>query len=129
MPRYMKLSIATFLMLACLVPAASAYPRVFVRGAFVGPAFYGPTWYGPGWVEPYGVVRVPVTGTVKFETKMKDPSVFVDGGYAGALEKLKSFPLQPGPHTVELRDRDDRTFFLQRINVIAGKTIKLTPPR
>ena len=39
------------LALVCIVPIASANPRVIVGGYF-GPAYYGPGWYGPGWVAP-----------------------------------------------------------------------------
>jgi len=40
---------------------------------YYGPAYYyGPAWYGPGWGAPYGYYRGPVTGGVKFDTKMED---------------------------------------------------------
>src|SRR6266700_5579499 len=131
MSRYLKLSIIALLALVCIVPAASARPRVVVGGYFgpsyyYGPAWYGP-WYGPGWGGPYGYVRGPATGGVKFETKMKDASVYVDGGYAGTVGKLKTFQLRPGTHDVELRDHDGHSYYQERIEVVAGKTLKLSP--
>jgi hypothetical protein len=127
MSRYLKLSIIALLALVCIVPVASAHPRVIVGGYF-GPAYYGPAWYGPGWYEPYGYYnRGPVTGGVKFETNMKDASVYVDGGYAGTVGKLKTFQLKPGSYNVELRDHEGRSFYQERIEVIAGKTLKLVP--
>src|ERR1700720_2936555 len=97
MYRYLKLSTITLLAVLCIAPLASARPRVFVGGYFgpgyYGPAFYGPAWYGPGWgwygsgwaPYGYGYTAAPTTGSVKFETKMKDASVYVDGGYAGTV--------------------------------------------
>jgi hypothetical protein len=122
--RYMKLSLLALLALVCIVPAASARPRIFIGGYF-GPTFYGPAWYGPGWVAPYGYVNGPVTGSLKFETKMKDAAVYVDGAYAGTVAELKTFHLRPGDHNIELRDHDGRSFYQERVDVIAGKTLKI----
>jgi hypothetical protein len=58
---------------------------------------------------------------------MKDASVFVDGGYAGTVGKLKTFQLRPGSYNIELRDHDGHSFYQERIEVIAGKTLKLVP--
>jgi hypothetical protein len=140
MSRYLKFSVIALLALICIVPAASARPRVFVGGyfgpGFYGPAYYGPAWYGPGWGwgapygygYGYGYERGPATGGVKFDTKKdKDANVYVDNAYAGTVGELKTFQLKPGEHAVELRDRDGHSFFEERVNVIAGKTIKLNP--
>ncbi len=54
-----------------------------------GPGFYyvsglyGYGSYGLGWYEPYGYVAGPTAGKVKFDTKVKDAQVYVDGAYAG----------------------------------------------
>jgi hypothetical protein len=127
MSRSLKVSIIALLALVCIVPVASARPPIVIVGGYYGPAYYGPAWYGPGWVAPYGYVRAPVTGGVKFVTKMKDASVFVDGGYAGTVGKLKTFQLRPGTHDIELRDHDGHSFYQERVDVIAGKTLKLVP--
>ena len=123
----MKYFAIGLLALAVFVPAASAQPVVVFRGYF-GPAWYGPGyygWYGPGYVAPYAYLPGPNVGKVKIETKMKDADVFVDGGYAGTVEQLKTFPLKPGEHDIELRDPSGNSFFQEHIDVIAGKTIKL----
>ena len=115
------------LALAIFVPAASAHPRVFIGGYF-GPGFYGPAyygWYGPGYIAPYAAVPGPYAGEVKFDTKMKDAGVYVDGGYAGTVRKLGTFPLRPGTHDIELRNPAGQTIFQEKIDVLAGKTIKL----
>ena len=127
MTRYMKYSAMVLLALAIFVPVASARPRIFIGGYFGGP-FYGPAyygWYGPGYYAPYAVEPAPYAGRVKFETKMKDASVYVDGGYAGTIRQLGTFPLRPGTHNLELRDPSGQTIFQERVDVLAGKTIKL----
>ena len=127
MTRYWKYSAMVLLALAIFVPVASARPRIFIGGYFGGP-FYGPAyygWYGPGYYAPYAVEPAPYAGRVKFETKMKDASVYVDGGYAGTVRQLGTFPLRPGTHNLELRDPSGQTIFQERVDVLAGKTIKL----
>ena len=68
---------------------------------------------------------VPNVGKVKFDTKMKDAGVYVDGGYAGTVHQLGTFPLRPGDHNIELRSPDGQTIFQEHVDVLAGKTIKL----
>jgi hypothetical protein len=127
MTRYWKYSAMVLLALAIFVPVASARPRIFIGGYYGGP-FYGPAyygWYGPGYYAPYAVEPAPYAGKVKFETKLKDASVYVDGGYAGTIRQLGTFPLRPGTHNLELRDPSGQTIFQERVDVLAGKTIKL----
>jgi hypothetical protein len=127
MTRILKYSALALLALAVFVPAASARPFVVVGGYF-GPGFYAPAyygWYGPGYAVPYAAVPAPSVGKVKFDTKMKDAGVFVDGGYAGTVRQLGTFPLRPGTHDIELRDPSGHTIFQEHIDVLAGKTIKL----
>jgi hypothetical protein len=126
MTRYWKYSAMALLALAIFVPAASARPFVVV-GGYYGPGFYGPAyygWYGPAYAVPYAV-PAPNVGKVKFDTKMKDAGVFVDGGYAGTVRRLGTFPLRPGTHDIELRDPSGHTIFQEHLDVLAGKTIKL----
>ncbi len=132
MTRYWKQSLIVLLALAIFVPIASASPRIFFSGGFYGPAYYGPTYYGPayygpGWVRPYAVVPGPASGKIKIETKFKDANVYVDGGFAGTVGQLKTFPLHVGSHDIELRDRDGRSFYQERVEVVGGKTTKLVP--
>jgi hypothetical protein len=126
MTRYWKYSAMVLLALAIFVPVASARPHVFIGGYF-GPGFYGPGygWYGPAYVAPYGELPGPFVGKVKFDTKMKDAGVFVDGAYAGTVRQLGTFPLRPGDHDVELRNPAGQTMFQEHIDVRAGKTLKL----
>lgn len=129
MTRFLKFAAIGLLALAIFVPAASARPGIIV-GGYWGPGFYGPAygWYGPGWYGPgyYGAYgAVPNTGKIKFDTKMKDSGIYVDGGYAGTVKQLGSFSLRPGDHDIELRSPSGQTIFEQKVNVVVGKTIKL----
>jgi hypothetical protein len=128
MTRYWKYFAMALLSLAIFVPAASARPGFVFRGYFGGP-FYGPAyygWYGPAYYGPYAMVPGPNAGGVKFDTKMKDAGVYVDGGYAGTVRQLGTFSLRPGTHNLELRDPSGQTIFQEKVDVLAGKTMKLT---
>lgn len=64
-------------------------------------------------------------GYVKLDTKLKDASVYVDGGFADKVAKVKKFALRPGNHEIELRDSDGRPIFKERIAVLVDKTTTL----
>src|SRR5258708_1213668 len=64
-------------------------------------------------------------GYVKVKTDRKDASVFVDGGFADKVEKVKKFALRPGNHNIELRDSDGRTLYKEQVAVLVGKTTEL----
>jgi hypothetical protein len=125
--RFARLLIIGALAIALFAPLASAHPPFVFFGGYYGPGFYGPAWVGPGWVGPYGYVYGPNAGSVKIESKMKDAAVYVDGGYAGTVAQLKNFHLRVGNHDIELRDPSGHSFYQERINVIGGKTIKISP--
>ena len=123
MKRLMMLCIAAAMMMAPL--AAFARPgRVFVTPAFGG-GYYSPFWgpypYGYGY---YGYA--PTTGAVKFDTKVKDAEVYIDGAYAGTIGKLKTMNLRPGSYDIEVR-ASGRTQFDKKVYVAAGKTLHLNP--
>jgi len=119
--------LVALLTLAPLAPNATAQRArvVVVGGGFYGPGWgWGPRWYGPGWYGGPGYYVRP-TGNVKIETKVKGDSIFVDGGYAGLTDKLKKFPLQPGTHTIAIKDPDGRQVYQQRVEVLLGQTTKI----
>jgi hypothetical protein len=141
MTRYFKVAGLALLALLTFAPFASAQRARFAFRGYFGPGFYGPSfyggWYGPGWYgpgsyglgwyEPYGYVPANAAGKVKIETKAKDAEVYVDGGYAGTVKQLGTFPLKAGAHDVELRDPHGQSFYQQQIDVIAGKTVDIRP--
>jgi len=126
MKRLLKYSAIALLALMTSVPIASA------RGFYVGPGFYGGVgwgyypgyWYGP-WYGYGPGYYVPNAGEVEISTKHKGDQIFVDGGFAGRTGELKKFPLRAGTHTIELRNADGQTFYQEKVNVIAGKTLKI----
>lgn len=143
MKRNLKIAGLALLSVLFLAPFASAQRLAFRGGfgfgprVFVGPSFYyGPGWYagwygpgvyGLGWYEPYGFVPSNAAGKVKIETKAKDAQVYVDGGYAGTVKQLGTFPLKSGTHNIELRDPNGQSFYQEQVSVIPGKTVDLKP--
>ena len=121
MSRMWKLAAVVILAMAILAPAASARPRIFIGGYF-GPVFYGPGFYGWHVYAP-----APTMGSVKIDTKSKDAQVYVDGAYAGTVGQLKTFPLKAGEHDIELRSSDSHSFSHERVTVLPGRKLTLTP--
>jgi len=130
--RLLKYSAIALLAFVTFVPVASARGfRGGFRGGFGGgfyggigfgfyPGYYGwySPWYGPGYYAPNA-------GEVEIQTKHKGDQILVDGGYAGLTGELKKFPLPPGTHTIELRNANGQTYYQEKINVIAGKKLKI----
>ena len=126
------------LLLTCMTAALLLAPGAtqakaahFIGGGVViaGPA-YGWGWYGPYWGPyPYGIYPGyygPVTGAVKFDTKMKDAQVYINGAYAGTVGKLKTLHLRPGNYNIELR-APGYMHYAERIFVAPGKTLHVKP--
>jgi len=127
------------LLLTCMTAALFLVPGAvqaraghFVGGGVViaGPA-YGWGWYGPYWGPyPYGFYPGyypgPVTGAVKFDTKIKDAQVFINGAFAGTVGKLKTLHLRPGNYNIELR-APGYMRYAERIFVAPGKTLHVKP--
>ena len=123
MKKLIMICITTAVMLAPL--AAYARPgRIYVAPGF-GWGWYSPYW--GGYPYPYGYYNyAPTTGAVKFDTKVKDAEVYIDGAYAGTVGKLKTINLRPGSYDIEVR-ASGRTQFDKRVYVAAGKTLHLNP--
>lgn len=91
-----------------------------------GPYFYDPFFYSP-FIHPgfyTGFGYQPLMGEVKVQAD-KDSWVYLDGALAGRAGKLKNMWLEPGAYELELRSGGKRT--AQRIYVLSGKTLKVTP--
>jgi hypothetical protein len=102
------------------------YPYYGRWGPYWG--LYDPFWYSP-WIHPglyTGFAQGPSMGQVKLKSPTKEASVYVDGAYAGTLEKLRSMWLEPGAYNLEVRDYDGRSY-KKRIYVLTGKTLELRP--
>ena len=62
---------------------------------------------------------------MKIQTSHKTAWVYLDGALAGRADHLRSMWLDPGVYKFEVRDGDRS--YVQRIYVLTGKTLKLTP--
>jgi hypothetical protein len=130
MMRIFKYLAIALLALVTFVPGASARGfyggRAFVGGGF-GPGFYPGYYggYGPWYGYGSGYYPVSPVGEVEIQTKHKGDQIFVDGGFAGRTGELKKFPLRSGTHTIELRNANGQTYYQEKINVIAGKKLKI----
>jgi hypothetical protein len=86
--------------------------------------------FDPFFAYPYPYAYAPDYmqqnfGYVKFKTDLKDASVYVDGGFADRIAKVKKFALRPGNHQIEVRDTEGATIFKQQVAVLVGKTTEL----
>jgi hypothetical protein len=126
MRKLLMIGITAMLMMAPL--AASARVGVLIAPGWGWGPYGGPYWWGPypyyGYYGYYGYV--PVAGAVKFDTKVKDAQVYVDGAYAGTVRELKTMYLRPGSYDIEVRE-PGRPNFDQTIYVTAGKTVRVNP--
>jgi hypothetical protein len=136
MLRFWRVSASALLALLSISPVASARGHIIAGGGYVGgfyrPGWYSPGWYGGGWYGPhwgsrYGYGPYRESGNVKIVTETKGDPIYVDGGYAGLTGKLKKFPLRPGAHTIELRDRTGHAYYQERVEVILGRTVEVRP--
>ena len=106
----------------------SGYPSYGYYSGFWGlrPGFFDPflLWpFAPGFAT--GFVYQPNMGEVKIQTSHKTAWVYLDGALAGRADHLRSMWLDPGVYKFEVRDGNRS--YVQRIYVLTGKTLKLTP--
>jgi hypothetical protein len=80
-------------------------------------------FYHPGYFT--GFAWQPNMGNVKIRAPDKTSLVYLDGALAGRLDKLKDMWLEPGAYNLEVLNSSHR--FTQRIYVLSGKTLRVTP--
>ncbi len=126
----------------------SSRPHVRLGGVFIGSGYSGHSgypsfaYYSGFWdrrlnfldsflIWPFargfatGFVYQPNMGEVKIQTSNKTAWVYLDGALAGRADHLRSMWLDPGVYNLEVRDGNRS--YAQRIYVLTGKTLKLTP--
>lgn len=64
-------------------------------------------------------------GQIELKADPKDAAVYIDGAYAGTVQRLKSFWLDPGAYDLSIR-ADRREPFQQRVYVLTGKTLNIS---
>jgi hypothetical protein len=87
---------------------------------------YYPSWEFWGYPSYYPMVKTAGSGEIKIRSPEKNAGVYIDGAYAGIVDNLKSFWLQPGAYNLELRNLSGGTY-QKRLYVLSGKTLKVTP--
>jgi hypothetical protein len=154
--RRLGIALAGSLLLAACIPTYagdgsgySRWPKVRLAGFSVGAGYshfsggypffgfpyFGSPYYDPAysafWYDPF-LYSVPPAyfyqdnlGKVKLEAADRNASVYLDGGFAGTVDKLKDMRVEPGVHDVRITDGNRS--YQQRIYVLSGKTLTLTP--
>jgi hypothetical protein len=116
-----------------LLASAQGRDQRFARpGARVEavPGFYpNPYWgYNWGWGEPfwgYGpYYPLDTTGKIKIKDENKYDQVYVNGAFAGRVEKLKSMYLDPGSYDIRIH-RNGKELLSRNVYVIVGKTVEI----
>jgi hypothetical protein len=112
---------------------AHFWPGMYPYGFPYGP-FYSPVsaalWWDPFWgfFPPVYAAAYFRAGDGKGEIKLNDApksaSVYLNGGYAGTVEHLRNFWLDPGVYDLMLSAPDGREY-QQRVYVLTGKTLKI----
>jgi len=104
------------------------YPGVYPYYPF---DYYGlaATWWNPFWgfypPFPAGYFgQGDDKGELKLSGVPKNASVYVNGGYAGPADHLKSFWLDPGVYDLGV-SVPDRRHYEQRVYVLTGKTLHI----
>ena len=126
----------------------SSRPHIRLGGVFLGVGYtrysgfpdYGyypgywpsrPYLFDPWFFSPFargfatGFAYQANMGEVKIQTRHKAAWVYIDGGLAGQADRLKSMWLDPGVYSLEMRDGNRN--YTQRIYVLSGKTLRITP--
>ena len=126
MKKFMKKLAMICITAAVMMAPLAAHARP--GRVFVAPGFgwgYSPYW--GAYPYPYGYYGyAAATGAVKFDTKVKDAEVYIDGASAGTVGKLKTLNLRAGSYDVEVR-APGSTQFNKKVYVAAGKTLHLNP--
>jgi hypothetical protein len=96
------------------------YPGNWVAASYWYPISSPYPFYTPDAFH-YGDGR----GEIRLTTDPKEAKVYIDGGYAGTADKLKTLWLDPGAYdlTVSAAGRED---FHQRLYVLSGKSLKIS---
>ena len=84
---------------------------------------YSRTLFAPGYFVGYA--RGPGKGEVKLTADARKASVYLDGGYAGTAEALKSMWLNPGAYDLVVMAWGHLPY-RQRLYVRSGKTLKVS---
>lgn len=108
-----------------LVPIPNAQRRVVVvRPLYVYhyDPFWDPWYYGPGYIPAYNYG--PEQGQVKFQDFDKHDEVYINGAFAGSMDKVKNLHLNPGSYDLVVKSHHEQ-ILERRVYVLPGKTLKI----
>ena len=90
---------------------------------YYGAAFWDPFW-GPfgSYYYPGGFTYSDGKGQIELKSDQKSAVVYIDGAYAGTVQHLKNFWLDPGAYDLSV-NAPGHAQFQQRIYVLTGKTL------
>jgi len=97
-----------------------------------GPFFWDPLgwpYYAPFYHPAYftGFARAEDKGEVRLSAEPKTAEIYLDGGYAGTADSLKTMWLDPGAYELTVSAKDRQPFH-RRIYVLTGKTLRISAP-
>jgi len=127
-----KLFLVCLLMLP-FAGSAEARGRIFIAPGY---GFYYPYgglgfgWgWGWGWGYPYGWPYAyygpyEARGQLKIKDSVKSDEVYINGAYAGTVDKLKNMKLNPGRYSVRISQRG-KELLSQNVYIVAGKTVEI----
>ena len=100
-------------------------PFGYFPGEWVGASYWYPLsgpfpFYGPG-----TFAHTDGRGQLRLTADPKAAEVYIDGGYAGTADKLKTLWLDPGAYDLTLSAAAHEDFH-QRVYVLSGKSLKIT---
>jgi PEGA domain len=107
-----------------------AYPYAYAPfGFYPGEWVAASYWYPVGSLYPYSGPGSFAYGDGRGEVRLiadpKAAEVYINGGYAGTADKLKTLWLDPGAYDLTV-SAAGRQPFHQRLYVLSGKSLKIT---
>ena len=100
-------------------------PFGFYPGDWVAASFWYPIASPYPYYAPDAFRCGDGRGEIRLNAEPREAKVYIDGGYAGTADKLKTLWLDPGAYdlTVSAAGREN---FHQRLYVLSGKSLKIT---
>jgi hypothetical protein len=89
-----------------------------------------PYWGWGGWGDPFWEgyysysYSIDTRGMIRIKGADKSDQVFLNGAYAGTIEKMKSIRLDPGKYNIEVRQQG-RDPVNRDVYVVTGKTVEV----
>lgn len=88
-----------------------------------------PYWGWGGWGDPfwggyYGPYYYDNRGKVKIKNANKYDQVYVNGAYAGTVQKMKNIRLDPGRYNIKVR-HEGKDMVNREVHIVTGKTVDI----